>query len=365
MKKLIGIFIETIIRFFILVLISFLGISIYETYFKDDIVGEVKEFVSNIILSDNIGKQENTIEEKIYIENLENKNNIKKTPEKFYNQLDQYSKIIYNELEENKENMKTGTYQIEFGQQFSKILSKENGQELLKQYYQTAIEAYTYDNPDVFYIDYSKLYLNTQTTTRGFKTTYNTYINSDNEENYLESDFNTKEKIDKSLQEIEKIKQYFIYNKKETEYENIKLVHDYLVESIEYDETLSQDNIYNLYGALVNKKSVCEGYAESFKYLMDALEIPCIIISGKATNSQGETENHAWNYVQIDGIWYGIDCTWDDPIIAGPQVFSNLYRYKYFLKGEEKFKQTHNPNGEFTKGGKVFKFPSLSQTNYN
>lgn len=363
MKKLIGIFIETIIRFFILVLISFLGISIYETYFKDDIVGEVKEFVSNIILSDNI-KEENKIEQTIQIENIESKNNIEKTPEKFYNQLDQYSKIIYNELEENKENMKTGTYQIEFGQQFSKILSKDNGQEILKHYYQTAIEAYTYDNPDVFYIEYSKLYLNTQATTRGFKTTYNTYINSDKEENYLEANFNTKEKIDESLEEIERIKQYFIYNKKETEYENIKLVHDYLVESIEYDETLSQDNIYNIHGALINKKSVCEGYAESFKYLMDALEIPCIIVSGRATNSQGETENHAWNYVQIDGIWYGIDCTWDDPIIAGPQVFSNLYRYKYFLKGEETFNKTHNPNGEFTKDGKVFEFPSLSVQDY-
>lgn len=372
MKQKIVSFIETVLSIAIIGIISFVGIIIYE-YYKEDIVVEVQEFVSNITVPQK-DIEVDTQKEQIYeIEGIKpdekdletNKQENYGVQDKyFYKQLDEYSKIIYNALHDNKENMITGTYQINFGEKFSKLLSKENGQELLGKYYQTAIEAYTYDNPDVFYIDYSKLYLNTQTKTIGNKNTYNVYINSGNETNYLEEEFNSAEKIEDSIKEIKKIKKYFIYNKKQSTYENIKLVHNYLVESIDYDETQGGSNIYNIYGALVNKRCVCEGYAEAFKYLMDALEIPCIIVTGEATNSNNETENHAWDYVQIDNIWYAIDCTWDDPIILGPQILSNLYKYKYFLKGENEFKKTHNPKGQFTEGGKIFIFPTISIENY-
>ena len=90
--------------------------------------------------------------------------------------------------------------------------------------------------------------------------------------------------IDMGVNEIEKVQSYFVKNKKADTYQNIKLVHDYLVESIDYDQSTSQPNIYNLYGAIVNKFSVCEGYAKAFKYLMDSLDIPCVIVTGKATN---------------------------------------------------------------------------------
>lgn len=97
---------------------------------------------------------------------------------------------------------------------------------------------------------------------------------------------------------------------------------------------------------------------------MKVLDIPCIIISGKGINSEGNTENHAWNYVQLNEKWYAIDCTWDDPIIIGPGFLSNISKYKYFLKGEEEFSQTHLPIGQFTEGGKVFELPVLSSNNY-
>ena len=73
------------------------------------------------------------------------------------------------------------------------------------------------------------------------------------------------------------------------------MVHDYLVDNINYDTSLSNQNIYNIYGALINRKCVCEGYARAFKYLLDELNIPCVMVIVTGTNSQGETENHAWN----------------------------------------------------------------------
>ena len=93
-------------------------------------------------------------------------------------------------------------------------------------------------------------------------------------------------------------------------------------------------------------------------------EIPCVIVAGEGTNSEGSTENHAWNYVELDGKWYAIDCTWDDPIIIGGGKLSNSAKYKYFLKGESEFNQSHFPSGQFTENGKVFEYPPLSINNY-
>ena len=85
--------------------------------------------------------------------------------------------------------MKEGTYKINLGTSFSNILSKQNGQEELGKYYQSAIEAYTYDNPDVFYLSPNKMYLNIETTTKGQNKTYNVYINNGEEANYLMKNF--------------------------------------------------------------------------------------------------------------------------------------------------------------------------------
>lgn len=379
MKSKITSFIMTIMMILMIGILIFLALIIYNEFMPDNIQSDVQDFISNITTSsenENIDVNVSTVETVKIPQILEVETKLPNHEEEnvnyenseidkyFYNQLDEYSKIIYNAMETNKENMKTGVYEINLGTEFSSLLSRNDGEQLLGEYYQSAIEAYTYDNPDVFYIEFSKLYLNIETTTRGIKKTYRVFINAGDQENYLIDEFPSKENIDNALNEIEKVKAYFIQNKRANAYENVKLVHDYLVQSIEYEQTVSMPNIYNLYGAIINKQCVCEGYAKAFKYLMDSIDIPCVIVIGKATNSEGNTENHAWNYVQLNGIWYAIDCTWDDPILTGPGFVSNSSKYKYFLKGEVEFNKTHFPNGQFTENGKVFEFPILSQVDY-
>ena len=283
----------------------------------------------------------------------------------FYNQLDEKSRIIYRAFESNKEQMKTGTYQIELGTSFSDILSQSNGQEKLGEYYQSAIEAYTYDNAEVFYLSPKKMYLNIETTTRGGVSTYDVYINSGNEVNYLTEEFSSKAEVDQAIAQIEQVKNQILQNKTGNTYEDIKMVHDYLVDSINYESSLSKQNIYNIYGALVNRECVCEGYARAFKYLLDELKIPCIMVIGTGTNSQGETENHAWNYVQLGGNWYAVDTTWDDPVVIGGGTASEESRYKYFLVGREIIDQDHSPSGQFTEGGKIFSYPNVTYESYS
>ena len=282
----------------------------------------------------------------------------------FYNQLEEPSKTIYKALESNKENMKSGTYRIEFGNSFSDILNTANGQDLLGDYYQSAIEAYTYDNPDVFYLSPNKMYLNIETTTYSSGATYNVFINSGSEKNYFTDEFSSEAQVESAISQIEQVKNTLVSRRTGNTYDDIKMVHDYLINNIEYDTTISKANIYDVYGALVNHVAVCEGYARSFKYILDEMGIPCVLVIGTGTNSRGETERHAWNYVEVQGNWYAVDCTWDDPVVVGGGTVSESSKYKYFLKGSNEFFADHIPSGQFTPGGKEFSYPSLSSSSY-
>jgi len=96
-----------------------------------------------------------------------------------------------------------------------------------------------------------------------------------------------------------------------TDAEKVLLIHDYLVSNIAYDK-LNLDNdslpdtVFNMYGVLVNHSAVCQGYAETFLYFMQYYGIPCRVASSSKVN-------HAWNVVYLDGNWYHVDATWDDP----------------------------------------------------
>lgn len=371
-------FTSIIISFIIILIFAVIilfGIIIFKEFKEIDVSSEIEDFIPDLS-----SIEENILNENIKVPDVVNNplNDIQQSPESknidynnitvnkyFYNQLDEYSKVIYRAFESNKENMKSGTYKIQFGTSFGKILSGSNGQDVLGKYYQSAIEAYNYDNPDTFYLNPSKMYLNIETITKGSSVTYNVYMDSGDKSNYLIDEFNSKEQVDTAIKNIEQISNNIISNKTGNIYQDIKMVHDYLVDNIQYDETISKQNIYNIYGALINNKCVCEGYAKSFKYLLDGFGIPTTLVIGKATNSEGGSENHAWNYVQINDKWYAVDVTWDDPIISGGGRIDNSRKYKYFLKGSNEFNQNHFSIGQFTQNGKTFNYPELSSNNYN
>ena len=74
-------------------------------------------------------------------------------------------------------------------------------------------------------------------------------------------------------------------------------------------------------------------------------------------------ENHAWNYVRLNGNWYAMDVTWDDPIIVGNGYISKSVNYKYYLKGSNEFFTNHTEDGKIV-GDANFKYPTLCPANY-
>ena len=261
--------------------------------------------------------------------------------------------------------MKSGTYTIDFGTDFNDLLNSENGEETLNKAFQSAWNAYTYDNMDVFYIDVEKVVLTTTTTSIGFFNTHKVKLSNGSNTSYLKDNFNSQRKIDTTLNTLNSIKNTVKQQlSTSSDYEKIKKVHDWLIDNVEYDMDFEGEEPYSIVGALTHGMAVCEGYARSFKYLMDTLEVPCILISGTATNSDGQTESHAWNYVELNGNWYAIDVTWDDPIILGNGYLSEESKYKNFLKGSDSFFQNHKEDGVITGNSIKFSFPTLSKYDY-
>lgn len=361
--------IKGILNIILILALVVLGIYIYEKIQGKDPEIYVEQFLT--ILEDTYKRDKNMEETSIdgklgdlVTQQKKQETEYKKENHYFYNQLEVEAKKIYNAFENNETEMIKGNYEINLGNSFSEVLNITNGQEKLGEYYQSAIEAYLYDNPQIFYIDSNKMYLNIETTTKGNKKTYRVFINCGENENYFTNEFESKEKVELAIKQIENIRNLIQDRKTGNTYEDIKMIHDYLVDSIEYETTISKENIYNIYGALVNRQSVCEGYAKAFKYLLDEFDIPCIMVIGKGQNKQGNIENHAWNYVKLQNNWYAIDVTWDDPIIIGGGTTNKRTKYQYFLKGSEFFNQNHRNSGYFTEGGKEFTYPDLKQEDY-
>ncbi len=130
-----------------------------------------------------------------------------------------------------------------------------------------------------------------------------------------------------------------------TSREKVQAVHDWMVKNIAYDyDNYVLRNIprssYGVEGAILHGKAVCQGYAEAFSCFMDALGIECEMIRGTANNGNGIWAGHAWNKVELDGVWYYIDVTWDDPL---PDRGDQVYWYKYYLITDPTFGGDHQP----------------------
>lgn len=281
----------------------------------------------------------------------------------YYQQLDNHAKIIYSALENNIAYLTQNNYKIDFGTQFNDLLNQANGKNVLDKTFQSALDAFFYDHPELFYLDLTKISLMTRSTTFGSKTTYRVSLEPTNGNHYLSNNFANQTQAQSAIAQVESLKNSIINQLSGNNYDKVLTVHDTLVDLIEYDTSYNRANTHNIYGALIEHKVVCEGYAKSFKYIMDALNIPCILVSGTATNSSGRTESHMWNYIQLNGNWYGIDLTWDDPVVVGGPS-KNIIRHNYCLKGYSTFASSHKIENKVSENGMSFSYPNLSSNNY-
>lgn len=123
-----------------------------------------------------------------------------------------------------------------------------------------------------------------------------------------------------------------------TDFQKELALHNYIINNTTYDEvnlnkgTIPNDS-FNAYGVFFNRVAVCEGYAEAMYRLLNAAGVKTLIIIG-----QGNNVPHAWNLVNIDGYYYHVDTTFDDPVSPS----GNLLSYNYFNLTDKEISNDHS-----------------------
>ena len=279
----------------------------------------------------------------------------------YYNQLNTYEKNIYDAIVKNMDKLKTGNTVIKIDSDISKLMSEKGGDEKLKIYYGDAVNALNLDVPDLFFLDLSKFCLRIESTTSILGTKYQLYIDSGINANYFVDGFETQIQVEQAIESIETIKEDVLANTTGNQHTNVKLIHDWIIDNLNYNSSAKYKN--SIYGALLEKEAVCEGYARTYKYFLDSLGIENILVVGVATNPSGQTEDHMWNYVKMNDNWYVVDTTWDDPIVHGGGTIGYDIKHRYFLIGSSDL-SSHTVRNKISPGGQEFTLPILSLNNY-
>ncbi len=206
-----------------------------------------------------------------------------------------------------------------------------------------AYDAVLDDNPEFFW--FGNGYLLYSSKDYGKYSTVKLVPKSTFPKDELES---AKDLFNKKLKEI--TDKYNAYTDKTAAAEEI---HDYLVQSITYDEEAAQlimdknGETYipetNAYGAIVNLSAVCSGYAAAYQCILQKIEIPAIKLSGHSPDG----ESHQWNGVKLGDSWYYVDVTWDDPLGEFKNEESRL-SHRYLFLDEAHFSLTHISNNKKT-----------------
>lgn len=180
------------------------------------------------------------------------------------------------------------------------------------------------DNPDLFFIG-RKCYLMSQGALTYCSVDY--YIDS---EEYPEH----KKKLDEVCNEV-----ISSLSNPDDEFTTELEIHDYIVNNCSYRLEKDEFVYSSAYGALVNGEAGCEGYSKATKLLLDMAGIKSSVVSGTSTDADNKTSSHMWNVVNVNGDFYHLDCTWDDPVSDNGK---EILTYSYFNLSDEMIADTHS-----------------------
>lgn len=233
----------------------------------------------------------------------------------YYHDLTEEEKHLYNEV-------LSGIYDIPQDFTVEKVTNDQ---------VERAFSALLYDNPDLFFVGRTNQLITYESEFKFLKqnskaTVSFEYAVTKSEYVYM------KEKLDAVCDEI------ISGIPSDDVWEIEKYFHDYIIDNCTYHY---EENDYignSAYGALVDGKSACEGYAKAMKLLLDKAGIKSAVVCGMSSQNGEEPGRHMWNAVEIGGKWYYLDVTWDDPV---DEEGGERREYTYFNVDADFISSTH------------------------
>lgn len=235
-----------------------------------------------------------------------------------------------------KKNQYYRDYDFDFVQNTDK-LEPTNRQELLNTFYtiiNSGEEEFTFYCPDSYSscLDEVEQIANDQ----DLLSHINNFVHPYNGFNHIETQYDSLGKVTvyikksyskKQIQELEskidELSQELILPD-DSDINNIRRVHNYIINHSIYDSNRSDYNIttYNsdiAYGPLFQGYGICGGYTDAMELFLEEMGIKSYKIS---------SDQHVWNAVYLDGKWVHLDLTWDDPVVSSGE---NLLEHNFFL----------------------------------
>lgn len=186
-------------------------------------------------------------------------------------------------------------------------LAKEyarGGESLIKNF-NNALKCFSFDNPDIFFVDFDKLEINVLS----HKGDYEVIIGSGGEKGYLYEDFEGDLSQDITLFN-DRINSLTQRVRGDSIYQSIKKLNGILTSEIEivfeWDTKFSRI-CDTAFGCLINSRATDKGVSKLFKCVLDKLGIENALVSGYSIYDNAY-QSAMWNYVKCD-VWSGVDET--------------------------------------------------------
>ncbi len=196
------------------------------------------------------------------------------------------------------------------------------------------------ENPDLYFVNRSYRFSHYEGDTLTIEVKL-TYDNSLNEEAFQKA-------VEEAL---------LVVKSDMSDFEKAVILHDYLALNCEYDEENYEagtiPNVsYSAYGVLVNRTAVCQGYALAYKYLLNQLGINCYMVISREMD-------HGWNLIELNGEYYQVDVTWDDPTCD----LIGRVCHKYMFRSDNDFvNECKHHDWSVTKGSEVIDYKAVDTT---
>jgi transglutaminase-like putative cysteine protease len=114
----------------------------------------------------------------------------------------------------------------------------------------------------------------------------------------------------------------FIAAREPDGFRRVKALHDWVVTHLRYDKATAAARTFgerapqDAAAVFAARTGVCEGYARLMVALGKVTGDSIVYLTGDVREKTGEAAptGHAWNAVELRGVWYLVDATWDDPV---------------------------------------------------
>ena len=104
-----------------------------------------------------------------------------------------------------------------------------------------------------------------------------------------------------------------------SDFDKMLYIHDYFVREFCYDYTYTIRDAYTFFK---ERTGVCQAYMLAMIAVAEELGLQSVPVTSRRMN-------HAWNMIELDGVWYHVDITWDDTV-----SYPGHTSYRYFLQSD-------------------------------